>query len=90
MDQSGGRWAFRRRGGTEPDRFFSRTSSAAKSMLVPQPNSMVTSDTPARDRLVMRCTPETTATASSIGFVTRFSTSFGAACEYLFQTVRVG
>ena len=69
---------------------FSRTSSPAKSMLVSQTNSRVTSEAPARDREVTRRRPGTTEAASSMGRVTSVSTSMGAAPGIRVSTVRVG
>ena len=68
----------------------SRTSMAAKSMSVPQANSMITSERPARDTLEMSTRPETMPTASSIGVVTKVSTSVGATPGYSVRMVRVG
>ena len=59
-------------------------------MFVFHANSSVTCDNPERDRLVRRCTPEMIPTDSSIGRVTRLSTSAGAAPAYFVSMVRVG
>ena len=58
---------------------FSRTPSEAKSILVPQLNSVVTTDIPSLDIELMRFKLLTVPTASSIIFVIRVSTSSGAA-----------
>ena len=69
---------------------FSRASSAARSMFVFHANSSVTWDRPERERLVRRWTPEMIPTDSSIGRVTRLSTSAGAAPAYFVSMVSVG
>ena len=68
----------------------SRTSSAAISMSVSQPNSSVTSLRSGREEDTTRATLFTTPTASSIGRVIRFSISLGAAPSYSVRTVSEG
>ncbi len=69
---------------------FSRTSTPAISMSVPHRNSSVTSDCPERDTERTSRTLRITPTVSSIGFVSRFSTSTGAAPVNSVRIVRVG
>ena len=69
---------------------FSRTSSAAKSMFVPQPNSTTTSETPGREIELTFTTFGTTPTTPSTGSEIRRSTSTGAAPGYSVRTVSVG
>ena len=59
-------------------------------MSVSHENSSTTSETPARDTLLIRRRPETTPTASSTRRDTSFSTSSGAAPGYSVRTVSVG
>jgi hypothetical protein len=84
---STGRSASRGRSSTS---VFSRTSTPAMSMSVPQVNSRITSDWPERDTERTRFTFLMTPTTSSIGFVIRFSTSSGAAPGSSVRTVSVG
>ena len=59
-------------------------------MSVPQANSMITSERLARETLEMSTSPDTMPTASSIGVVTKVSTSAGATPGYSVRMVRVG
>ena len=68
----------------------SRTSIPAKSMSVPQVNSMITSDCPERDTERTERTLRTTPAASSTGREIRFSTSVGAAPGSSVRMVSVG
>ena len=68
----------------------SRTSMPAKSMSVPQVNSMITSDWPERDTERTERTLRTTPAASSTGREIRFSISVGAAPGSSVRMVSVG
>ena len=69
---------------------FSRTSTLDMSMSVPQMNSRITSDWPERDTERTWRTFLMMPTASSIGLVSRFSISTGAAPVSSVRIVIVG
>jgi hypothetical protein len=62
----------------------------ASDIRLPQVNSRMTSLTPARLTLEIRRRPPITPSDSSMGRVTSFSTSSGAAPGYSVRTVSVG
>ena len=69
---------------------FSLSFRVAKSMLVCQANSTVTSESSARETEEMRTTLSTTPQVSSIGLEMMFSISEGAVPGYSVRMVRVG
>ena len=69
---------------------FSETSRRATSLFVPQSNSRTTRDLPSWLREIIRESPSTEVSFSSMGFVTSSSTSRGAAPSYPVSTVMTG